>query len=62
MVKEYLDKNGVQFKKGVVITDNKVSYSLSKSIGNGGSGVVWKAQSNDNHYAIKFINSIRQIL
>ena len=57
MVKEYLDKNGVQFKKGVVITDNKVSYSLSKSIGNGGSGVVWKAQSNDNHYAIKFINS-----
>src|SRR5690606_22042467 len=27
------------------------------TIGNGGSGVVWKAQSNGNDYAIKIINS-----
>ncbi|HAF27968.1 MAG TPA: hypothetical protein DCG75_02875 [Bacteroidales bacterium] len=44
-------------KKGVVISNNNVDFSLIKEIGGGGSGVVWKAQANDNNYAIKFINS-----
>jgi len=30
---------------------------LIEPIGEGGSGVVWKAQANNNNYAIKFINS-----
>jgi len=44
-------------KKGVVISNNNVDYSLIKEIGGGGSGVVWKAQANGNNYAIKFIKS-----
>jgi len=41
-------------KKGDIIEKN---YKLIESIGNGGSGVVWKAEANSNNYAIKFINS-----
>ncbi len=44
-------------KKGVVISNNNVDYSLIKPIGEGGSGVVWKAQANGNNYAIKSLNS-----
>jgi len=43
-------------KKGVVISNNNVDYSLIEPIGEGGSGVVWKAQANGNNYAIKFLN------
>lgn len=39
------------------ITIGNTNYELIKIIGNGGSGVVWKAQSNENEYAVKFINS-----
>jgi serine/threonine protein kinase len=39
------------------ITIGNTNYELIKTIGNGGSGVVWKAQSNENEYAVKFINS-----
>lgn len=39
------------------ITIGNTNYELIKIIGNGGSGVVWKAQSNENAYAVKFINS-----
>ena len=35
-------------KKGEKITNNGSEYSLIKSIGNGGSGVVWKAKANGN--------------
>jgi serine/threonine protein kinase len=44
-------------KKGEIILGNNFNYSLIESIGNGGSGVVWKAQANNKNYAIKFINS-----
>ncbi len=47
----------VLMKKGVVISNNNVDYSLIKPIGEGGSGVVWKAQANGNNYAIKSLNS-----
>lgn len=47
----------VLMKKGVVISNNNVDYSLIESIGEGGSGVVWKAQANGNNYAIKILNS-----
>lgn len=39
------------------ITIGNTNYELIKTIGNGGNGVVWKAQSNGNEYAVKFINS-----
>lgn len=39
------------------ITIDNTNYELTKTIGNGGSGVVWKAQSQGNEYAVKFINS-----
>lgn len=39
------------------ITIGNTNYKLIKSIGNGGSGVVWEVQSNGSEYAIKFINS-----
>jgi hypothetical protein len=39
------------------ITIGNTNYELIKTIGNGGSGVVWKAKSNGNEYAVKFINS-----
>src|SRR5690606_16908573 len=39
------------------ITIGNRNYALIKTIGNGGSGDVWKAQSNGNEYAVKFINS-----
>lgn len=45
-------------KNGDVISNNNVDYSLIEPIGEGGSGVVWKAQANGNNYAIKFLNSI----
>ncbi len=44
-------------KKGEVITCNNVSYSLIESIGNGGSGVVWRVKVNSEYYAIKFLDS-----
>lgn len=44
-------------KKRDVIRNNKSKYELIESIGNGGSGVVWKAKANGKNYAIKFINS-----
>ena len=44
-------------RKGVVISNNNVDYSLIEPIGEGGSGVVWKVHANGNNYAIKFINS-----
>lgn len=42
-------------RKEIVI--NKVKYTKIKTIGNGGSGDVWKAESNGKIYAIKIINS-----
>lgn len=39
------------------VTIGDVIYNLVKPIGNGGSGVVWKAQSMDIDYAVKVINS-----
>lgn len=39
------------------ITIGNTNYELIKTIGNGGSGVVWKAQSNGHEYAVKVINS-----
>lgn len=44
-------------KKSKLITIDNISYTLFSTIGNGGSGDVWKAKSNGNEYAIKFINS-----
>lgn len=44
-------------RKGTTIVINSTNYKLIKVIGNGGSGVVWKVQSNGNDYAIKIINS-----
>jgi len=44
-------------KKGTIIPISSVDYKLIKTIGNGGSGDVWKAESNGNDYAIKIINS-----
>lgn len=38
------------------ITIDQTNYKLIKIIGNGGSGNVWKAQSNGNEYAVKVIN------
>ncbi|MDP3399469.1 MAG: serine/threonine-protein kinase, partial [Bacteroidales bacterium] len=49
-------KKGV-IKKGVIISNNEINYSLIKTVGNGGSAVVWKAHSNGYNYAIKFIDS-----
>lgn len=40
-----------------ILTIGNTNYELIEVIGNGGSGVVWKAQSNWNEYAIKIINS-----
>jgi len=39
------------------ITIGNANYELIKTIGNGGSGVVWRAKSNGNEYAIKLISS-----
>lgn len=39
------------------ITIGNTNYTLLEPIGNGGSGIVWKAQSNGNEYAVKIINS-----
>lgn len=39
------------------ITIDQTNYELIETIGNGGSADVWKAQSNENEYAIKIINS-----
>jgi len=44
-------------KKGELIDCNNVSYSLIEPIGNGGSGEVWKATSNEGYFAIKFLHS-----
>lgn len=42
-------------KKDVKITINNTNYTLIETIGNGGSGDVWKAKSNGIEYAIKFL-------
>lgn len=44
-------------KKGEFIDCNNVSYSLIEPIGNGGSGEVWKASTNKEYFAIKFLHS-----
>lgn len=44
-------------KKGEVVESCDISYSLIEPIGNGGSGEVWKATSNNEYYAIKFLHS-----
>ena len=36
---------------------DKTNYKLINNIGNGGSGIVWRAQSNGEEFAIKIINS-----
>lgn len=43
-------------KKNEIITINGVNYKLIETIGNGGSGTVWKTQFKENEYAIKFLN------
>ena len=43
-------------KKGEVISNNNVNYSLIESIGEGVSSVVWETQADKNIYAIKFID------
>jgi len=49
-------------KKGVIISNKNVDYSLIEKIGGGGSGVVWKAKTktSGNNYAIKFIDSNKE--
>jgi serine/threonine-protein kinase len=44
-------------RKGEIIKCNNYSYSLIEQIGNGGSGVVWKAAANNEYYAIKFLHA-----
>lgn len=44
-------------KKNTKITINNTNYTLIESIGNGGSGDVWKAKSNGIEYAVKFLKS-----
>lgn len=44
-------------KKGKQVIIGQTNYKLIETIGNGGSGVVWKAESNATEYAIKFILS-----
>lgn len=44
-------------KRGEFIDCNNVSYSLIEPIGNGGSGEVWKASTNKEYFAIKFLHS-----
>ncbi|WP_243345580.1 serine/threonine-protein kinase [Parabacteroides sp. FAFU027] len=45
-------------RKGEFIYCKDVRYSLIESIGIGGSGEVWKATTNNEYYAIKFLHSI----
>ncbi len=42
-------------KKNMTINHEEKVYKLIKDIGSGGSGVVWKVQSDDKFYAIKFL-------
>src|SRR6187402_45731 len=44
-------------KKGENILISNVEYVLIKFLGDGGSGTVWKVKSNEQEYAIKFIQS-----
>lgn len=44
-------------RKGEKIECNNYSYLLIEPIGNGGSGVVWKATANNEYYAIKFLHA-----
>lgn len=42
-------------KKREVVVCDEVNYSLIESIGSGGSGEVWKASTNKEYFAIKFL-------
>lgn len=44
-------------KKKKIIEANGHKYVLERPIGNGGSGTVWAATSNNQEFAIKFVNS-----
>lgn len=50
-------KADLRIKKGLLISNSAVKYSLVERIGSGGSGVVWKAKADKNYYAVKFIES-----
>lgn len=47
----------MKLSKGVQISCNNLHYTLTKNIGSGGSGEVWKAESGNEVFAIKFIKS-----
>lgn len=51
-----MNKSATMNKRKQIII-GQTNYELVETIGNGGSGVVWKAQCNGNEYAIKVINS-----
>lgn len=44
-------------KKNTQIIINNTNYTLIETVGNGGSGDVWKAKSNGIEYAVKFLKS-----
>lgn len=44
-------------KKNTEITINNRNFTLIETVGNGGSGDVWKAKSNGIEYAVKFLKS-----
>lgn len=48
-------------KKEKIVDDAGTCYTLIDKIGNGGSGVVWKATANNEDYAIKFLDSTESI-
>lgn len=50
-------KNDRSMQRLKLMTISDTNYELLKTIGNGGSSIVWKAKSNGNEYAIKVINS-----
>ncbi|NGM64187.1 serine/threonine-protein kinase [Sphingobacterium sp. SGR-19] len=48
------------YRKNKIINLDGIDYLLKEQKGSGGSGKVWRAESNGNTYAIKFIDSTNQ--